>query len=178
MKYLLGIIFYLVFSLQISCTSEKPVEITSEFTSVNTEKCISIDLLQAEQQNIAKGAEAVFECNGAQNYKLYLIDDGTRSWYVLKKADAMTSFEEDIIYKNTPGNFPNVGVDDKVEWIIGPEKIVSGLIFDVVYQVNDEETGRFTSISRYIAVNLRGVTPVVMGLTENQEQAKKLLTTK
>lgn len=175
MKYFLSVLFCFVFLLQISCSSEKPVELKSEFTSVNTEKCISIDTLQAEQQNIAKGAEVVFECDGAENYKLYLIDDGTRSWYVMKHEDALTSFEEDIVYNSTPGDFPNVGVIDEVEWLIDSDGVTSGLIFDISYQVNDDKTGKFRSISRYAAVNLRSITPVIVGLVEDRKQAKELL---
>ena len=147
----------------------------SVFTSVSTDKCHSVSLAKAEE--IAKGVEAIFECKGMKAYQLYIVDDGTRSWYVLKHIKkGITSFEQDIVYKqNILGDFPNVGGSGNVEWILNEDNAPLGLIFSVSSQLNDKETGQFNTISRYFAVKLDGVSPLMVGVAKTQKAVKELL---
>ncbi len=151
----------------------------SVFTSVNTDKCRSVSLAKAEKEEIAKGVEAVFECKGMKAYQLYIVDDGTRSWYVLKHVKkGITSFEQDIVYKqNILGDFPNVGGSGNVEWILNEDSAPSGLIFSVSSQLSDKETGRFNTISRYFAVKLDEASPLMVGVAKTQKAVKELLKT-
>jgi len=174
MKYFSPLFLSLLCFLPLSCISEKE---GSVFTSVNTKKCHSVPLKKAEQDEIAKGVEAVFVCKGMKAYKLYIVDDGTRSWYVLKHVKkGITSFEQDIVYKqNILGDFPNVGGTGDVEWILNAEGVPSGLIFSVSSQLNDKETGRFKTVSRYFAVKLDEISPLMVGVAKTQKAVKELL---
>lgn len=175
MKNFSTLLFGVICFLPVSCMSEKE---NSIFTSVNTEKCHSVLLGKAEQEGIAnKGVEAIFECKGVKGYQLYLVDDGTRSWYVLKHVKkGVTSFEQDIVYRqNIIGDFPNVGGSGSVEWLLDSKGIPSGFIFSVSSQISDKETGRFTTVARYFAVKLNEAKPVMAGVAKTQQAVKELL---
>lgn len=174
MKYFSMLFLSLLCFLLVSCFSE---EKGSVFTSVNKDKCRSVSLEKAEQEEIAKGVEAVFECKGMKAYQLYIVDDGTRSWYVLKHVKkGITSFEQDIVYKqNILGDFPNVGGFADVEWVLNEESVPSGFIFSVSSQLSDKETRQFKTISRYFAVKLDEASPLMVGVAKTQKAVKELL---
>lgn len=183
MKHFSMIFFSFICFLLASCVSQ---EEGSVFTSVNTDKCRSVSMEEAEQseivdkeeqEEIVKEVVAVFECKGVKAYRFYIVDDGIRSWYVLKHIKTgITSFEQDIVYKqNTLGDFPNIGGPDKVEWLLNTKGLPSGLVFRVYSQINDKETGRFKTIARYFAIKLDHTPPIVAGVSKTQKAVKELL---
>lgn len=203
MKYYSVLFLGFIGFLPASCILEKE---GSVFTSVNTDQCQlvqqkkegdddtessvvkvdktkdgenTVDLVALEEgvEEIAKAGETAFECKGVKGYKLYMVDDGTRSWYVLTHPKkGIISLEQDIVYKqNILGDFPHVGGDEKVEWLLNKKGVPSGLVFSVFSRLNDKKTGQFKTIARYFAVKLDTAKPVMAGVAKTQQAVKELL---
>ena len=148
-------------------------ENSSIYSTVDEKKCKQIDMLITDRILESAKGENVFFCGGVNGFYLFLIDDGTRSWYALQKDGCITSFEEEIIYKNSIGNFPNVGVNDKVEWRVDKDGKVIGLIFRVFYQTM-LKSGKHQSTSRLFVVDLRDM-PKVIGIVKKNLSAHRLI---
>jgi hypothetical protein len=129
-------------------------------TSVEEKVCHKVEELQVDRLLQSKLGEYILACPAPKGYILYLIDDGTRSWYVIEHKQRKVSLEEEIVYKNQLGNFPNVGVEQRVKWEVGPDGLVQRFMYSVTY-VRLDENGRHHSFSQKFSADIRGVKPIV-----------------
>jgi len=86
------------------------------------------------------------------------------------------SLEKDIIYGQTAGHFPNVGVQDQIEWLLDGQKIPVGIVFSVNYQVDQADNGRMQSVQRYLAYSLTTQEPVLICQEAIRTESRHLLT--
>jgi hypothetical protein len=172
MNYFSILSFCLLALFSTVCVAEKK---QSLLTSVEDNQCQPL-VLEAAHHRIAKGVEFVAKCKGAKGYHIYLVDDGSRSWYVLQHPKGLHSFEEQIVYQqHIKGNFPNVGASGSIEWLIKANGKVLGLIFSVNSQLIDDKTGRLKNITSYFSIRLDQSDPYLVGVKSTLHQAKMLL---
>lgn len=102
-----------------------------------------------------------------------MVDDGTRSWYIVHSASSITSFEKEIVYDQNFGNFPNVAVGEVVEWRLGANDAVIGLIFRVHFSTLGSE-GKIETLSRLFVVSLGSDAARLIGVTSSNDAARVL----
>ena len=170
MNYFSILFFGILFLFSTICIAEKE---QSLLTSVEDTQCKSLALAEAAHKHIAKGVEFVAKCKGVKGYDIYLVDDGSRSWYVLQHPKGLHSFEKQIVYQqHIKGNFPNVGASGSIEWLIKTNGDVLGLIFSVNSQLIDDKTGRLKNLVSYFSIRLDQSTPYLIGVASTIRQAK------
>ena len=161
-------IFFLLFSSQVFAENQ------SIYTSVNLKDCKKVNILVADRIIDSEKGEYIFLCDAPKNYNLFLIDDGTRSWYILQKDNYLTSFESDIVYKEI-GNFPNVAVNDKVEWRLNEKNEVIGFIFRVYFQAYDSKSKKPVSKSKLYVIDLTTNRPKKLDIADDNLIARKII---
>jgi hypothetical protein len=142
----------------------------SIYTSVGEAACEAVAVLEAGRKIVSGRGEFAFECPAPPGIRLFLITDDARSWYALGLKGKMHSFERAIAYENPPGDFPNVGKGERVEWRLENGNPV-GMIFRVSYQSSDASK----SFSRLFAINLRDDEPIVRGVVSSNEAARAMI---
>lgn len=88
----------------------------SVYTSVGAGACKPVATLDAGRKIVSGQGDFAFECAAPPGIKLFLVTDDARSWYALELKGKMHSLEHAIVYDTPPGDFPNVGKGEKVEW--------------------------------------------------------------
>jgi hypothetical protein len=141
----------------------------SVYTSVGA-ACKPVAVLDAGRKIISGQGDFAFECAAPPGFRLFLVTDDARSWYALETKGRMHSLEHAIAYDNPPGDFPNVGRSEKVEWRLDNARPV-GFIFRVSYQSADASR----SFSRLFAVDLRGDEPKLRGTASSNEAARAMI---
>ena len=142
----------------------------SIYTSVGEGACKPVAVLDAGRKIVSGRGEFAFECTAPPGLRLFLVTDDARSWYALEFKGKVHSLEHAIVYENPPGDFPNVGKGDKVEWRLENASPV-GMIFRVSYQSADASK----SFSRLFAVDLRENEPTVHGIVTSNEAARSMI---
>ena len=142
----------------------------SVYTSVGTEACRPVPAIHAGRKIVSGQGEFAFECMAPPGIRLFLVTDDARSWYALELKGKMHSLEHAIVYENSPGDFPNVGKGEKVEWRLENANPV-GFIFRVAYQSADASK----SFSRLFAIDLREDEPKLRGLASSNEAARVMI---
>ena len=132
--------------------------------------------MEMEQHVLLRLGQAVFHCPGPARYSIFMVDDGTRSWYVIDRDGHQYSLEKDIIYGQTAGYFPNVGVQGQIEWLLDAQKIPVGIVFSVDYQVDQADNRRMQSVQRYLAYSLTTQEPVLICQEAIRTESRHLLT--
>ena len=177
--YLMSIRSFAICSLAVgvivSCASRYTVQPISIYTSVETGQCQAAETLKTDRLIEQSKGETILVCKAPGEHQLYLVDDGTRSWYALETPEQLVSFEKEIVYEATVGNFPNVAVDGTVEWRLSSKREVLGLIFRVHYQISAPEDGRLSSTSRLFVVEMRSQKPHVLSIVKDNHTARKIL---
>ena len=64
---------------------------------------------------------AVRECQAPKGWRLFVVSTDECSWLELSRDGLLWSTEEQVVYRNNFGNFPNLGAD-KVEWCLRKAK--------------------------------------------------------
>jgi hypothetical protein len=164
--------------LIVACTSQEEgtIAYSGLFTSVDVADCRELSAMEMDQHALLRLGQAVFHCPGPAQYSIFLVDDGTRSWYVIDREGSQYSLDKDIVYGKTAGHFPNVGVQDQVEWLLDAQKIPVGIVFSVVYQVDQPDNGRLQSVRRYLAYSLTNPEPVLICHEAVRAKSRQLLT--
>ena len=142
----------------------------SVYTSVGEKACKPVAALDAGRKIVSGQGDFAFECAAPPGLKLFLVTDDARSWYALEIKGKTHSLEKAIAYDNPPGDFPNVGKGEKVEWRLENGRPV-GLIFRVSYQSADASK----SFSRLFAIDLRQDEPSLRGTAATNEAARALI---
>lgn len=162
----------------VACTSQEEgaIAYSDQFTSVDVRDCRELSDAEIKQHALLRLGQAVFHCPGPAQYSIFLVDDGTRSWYVIDRNGRQYSLEKDIIYGQTAGHFPNVGVQGQIEWLLDAQKTPVGIVFSVDYQVDQADNGRMQSVQRYLAYSLAAREPVLVCLEAVRARSRHLLT--
>jgi hypothetical protein len=142
----------------------------SVYTSVGTTACKPVAGLDAGRKIVSGQGDFAFECAAPPGFRLFLITDDARSWYALEIKRRMHSLEHAIAYDNSPGDFPNVGKSEEIEWRL-ENALTVGLIFRVWYQSADARR----SFSRLFAIDLRDDVPKKLGVTSSNEIARAMI---
>lgn len=104
----------------------------SLFTSIKSEDCHkpSAAIIGLYEER----GLTVEECAAAKDWRLFVASSDERSWIELARDDhVLWSTEEQVVYRNTFGYFPNIGAE-KVEWRIAKTKLPTALIFRIAAQ--------------------------------------------
>jgi hypothetical protein len=142
----------------------------SIYTSVGEAACKPVAVLEAGRKIVSGRGEFAFECPAPPGVRLFLITDDARSWYALQLKGKIHSLEHSIVYENPPGDFPNVGKGERVEWRL-EDGNPAGMIFRVSYQSPDANN----SFSRLFAIDLRSREPKVRGVASSNEAARAMI---
>jgi hypothetical protein len=142
----------------------------SVYTSVGAATCRPVSVVDTGRKIVSGRGEFAFECKAPPGIRLFLVTDDARSWYALELKGRMHSLERAIVYDNPPGDFPNVGKGERVEWRLENANPV-GLIFRVSYQSADASK----SFSRLFTIELRENEPKVRGTVSSNETARAMI---
>lgn len=144
------------------------------YSSIAEEDCAPRERLTIGARLVQTSSDgAIFACEGPPGHRLYIVDDGTRSWYALERNGRVRSLENDIIYTFHHGNFPNVPTTGLVEWAKGPSGSVVGLIFRIAYQ--RQTSSGVEAASTLFVYNLEGDEPHFLGNADSNVEARRLL---
>ena len=117
----------------------------------------------------------VEECQGAAEYRVFLVSSDANSWLDVRWDHTVLSLEEDIVYRNKFGLFPNVGGSDRLEWRFDDSAHRVALIVRVVAQspqLTDAHGG--SNLSRLFVVRLQPSGGCLLGVVETNEAARAL----
>lgn len=156
-----------------STVSEAVQPATSSYTSIEPSECWVppaplIDTYRAQ------GLKAQ-ECQAPKDFGLFIVSSNERSWIDLMWHDAMWSTEEQIVYKNQFGYFPNIRGGGIVEWRLEDGKPI-GLIFRVVAQDPKRMSSPLgqSNTSRLFVISFHDDAVCWRGVTGSNEVAREL----
>lgn len=141
----------------------------SLFTSITSEDCHKPSTaISSHYEERGLTAE---ECPAAKDWRLFVVSSDERSWLELARDDhVLWSAEEQVVYRNTFGYFPNIGAE-KVEWRMAKTKLPTTLIFRIAAQ-NPQQTDK--NISRLFVIGFRNNTPFFCGVVKTNQEARVL----
>jgi hypothetical protein len=145
----------------------------SVYTSIRQGDCK--DPTDALARAYAARGLTVEECRGTAEYQIFLVSSDANSWLDVRWDHSVLSLEEDIVYQNKFGLFPNVGGSDRIEWRFDDSAHVIALIFRVVAQ-NPQLTEAHggSNLSRLFVVRLKPSGGCLLGVVETNEAARTL----
>lgn len=111
------------------------------------------------------------ECVAARGWRLFFVSSDERSWPELARDTTLWSSEEQVVYKNDFGHFPNIGAE-RVEWRMSDAGVPTALIFRIAAQ-DPQHTGK--NLSRLFVLGFRDQTPYFCGVAKTNQEARKLV---
>lgn len=125
----------------------------------------------------ARGLSAQ-ECPGANGWRLFVASSDERSWLELARGPSLWSSENEVVYRNTFGEFPNVGAE-KVEWQLDDQGRPHYLIFRIAAQAPAgsepaERPSRPSRLSRLFVLRLADEGPSFCGAARGNQEARQL----
>lgn len=146
---------------------------TSQYTSIKHSDCStpSSDMVSAFE---ARGLEAK-ECSGPKDWRLFVVSSGERSWVEIVRGYSLWSTEDEVVYRNELGYFPNLGAE-RVEWRIMKSGSPTALIFRITAQnPNHIQTGSGPEyVSRLFVIGLANGVPRLCGIAKTNVEALAL----
>lgn len=118
----------------------------------------------------ARGLEAQ-ECKAPGDWKLFIVSSDERSWVDLQRGERTWTTEEEVVYKNDFGYFPNIG-SSVVEWIMSPDGKPSSFIFRINAQSPKQDAPLYAKASRLFVISLRQDRPTFCGTARTNEEAR------
>jgi len=140
----------------------------SHYTSINYADCKKLSDKRAEFY--AKRDLGALECPGFKNWRVFSVSADRNSWLELVSDKQTWSTEEQVVYKNDFGHFPNLG-SKKIEWRVDHNGDPFALIFRVSVQ-NPKNIHK--DISRLFVLRLKDNTAAFCGVAKTNQQARKL----
>ncbi len=162
----------------VACTSKNDDQVdtySSTYTSVAVEQCRQLKAHAIRQSPLLRLGQVVYRCPAPGQYVLFLVDDGTRSWFVLEHNGKLYTLESEIVYGKTAGHFPNVGTNDNIEWVLNEKKLPVGFVFNVSYQSEHLLNKRFQKEQRYMAYSFANGIPELITQQEDKNKCRRLL---
>jgi len=157
----------LLFTLS-ACNSANSSE-ESLYTSVKSGDCRKPSTaISAFYESRGLTAE---ECVAAKGWRLFFVSSDERSWPELARDATLWSSEEQVVYKNNFGHFPNIGAE-KVEWRMTKAGIPTALIFRIAAQ-DPQHTDK--NLSRLFVLGFRDQTPYFCGVANTNQEARMLV---
>lgn len=141
------------------------------YTSIDPDRCWSPEK-QVVARYEAQGLE-VQECKGTKGWKLLIASSDERSWVDLQDGEVIWSTENEVVYNNEFGYFPNIG-SRVVEWIVTPENEPLSLIFRINAQSAKKGAPLYAKVSRLFVISLRHHRPTFCGTASTNEEARSV----
>jgi hypothetical protein len=122
----------------------------------------------------ARGLSAQ-ECPGPDGWRVYVSASDERSWLELAHGPSLWSSENEVVYRNTFGEFPNVGAE-KLEWQLDDKGHAHYLIFRIAAQApaGSEPAKRPSRLSRLFVLRLTDEAPSFCGVARSNQEARQL----
>lgn len=158
-------LFILLSFLSVNSSWADSQKIQSHYTSIQESDCKKpADAVVALYD---KRGLSVQECPGTGAWKVFFVSSDARSWLDISSGNQFWSTEQQVVYKNEFGNFPNVG-DEKLEWrtIVGGKPV--GLIFKIIVQDQNDAN---KSQSRLFVLKLGENTAMFCGVAKKRPGA-------
>jgi hypothetical protein len=160
----------------LACTGDAGEEGRSVYTSIARDSCSPPP--EGVARTYSDRGLGVEECEGRGGYRLYLVSSDANSWVDLGRDGHILSLEEDVVYRNPVGLFPNVGGSERVEWRLDRAGAVRALVFRVTAQDPElrelrEPRGAATR-SRLFVVRLSPAGGCLLGSVASNDQARAL----
>jgi hypothetical protein len=140
----------------------------SVYTSVKSGECKSLTKIAAGSFE-ARGLTAE-ECDGVKGWRVFVVSSDARSWLEFGRDSNLWSSEEQVVYKNEFGNFPNIGAE-KIEWRLDGNGNPVAVIFRIAAQ-DPQQTGR--NLSRLFVVGFQDQAPYFCGTAKDNQAARAL----
>src|SRR3989339_811011 len=118
---------------------------------------------------------AVRECQAPKGWRLFVVSTDECSWLELSRDGLLWSTEEQVVYRNNFGNFPNLGAD-KVEWCLSASGSPIALIFRISAQspTPPDNATVIKSLSKLFVIRLDDGTPQFCGVVQTNKEAREL----
>lgn len=122
----------------------------------------------------ARGLSAQ-ECPAPKGWRLFAVSSDERSWLEIARDRSLWTTEEEVVYRNEFGHFPNLGAE-RVEWRMKKPGTPNALIFRISAQdPNRPASGPGAmNLSRLFVINLANGAPRFCGTAKTNEEAKTL----
>jgi hypothetical protein len=117
----------------------------------------------------------VQECPAPKGWRLFIASTDERSWPELSNDAHLWSTEEQVVYRNDFGNFPNLGAD-MVEWRVSASGRPCALIFRISAQapVPPDSASITKTLSKLFVIRLADGTPRFCGVVQTNREAREL----
>ena len=141
------------------------------YTSTEPSKCSSPSK-QLIALYDAQGLD-VQECKGPKGLKFLVVSTDERSWVDLQQGDQIWTTQDEVVYNNRFGYFPNIG-SGVVEWNVTSAGEPSSLIFRITAQDKRKGAPIGATVSRLFVISLRQNRPAFCGVATTNEEARAL----
>jgi hypothetical protein len=141
------------------------------YTSVKTSDCRNPPA-SLSQSFDGRGLTAQ-QCRGIDGWTVFAVSSDERSWLELDRGGQLWTTEDQVVYQNDFGNFPNLGAD-KIEW-----RVRRGVPYAVIFRIAAQDQSRLgpsgaPTISRLFVVQLAADGPRFCGIAKTNDEARKL----
>lgn len=122
----------------------------------------------------ARGLSAQ-ECPAPKGWRLFAVSSDERSWLEIARDHSLWTTEEEVVYRNEFGHFPNLGAE-RVEWRMKKSGTVTALIFRISAQdPNRPASGPGAmNLSRLFVINLASDVPRFCGTAKTNQEARAI----
>lgn len=152
-------------------TSADEQSLESLYTSIKSTTCSKPPSSIAAAYD-ARGLSAQ-ECPAPKGWRLFVVSSDERSWLEIARDHSLWSAEEEVVYRNEFGHFPNLGAE-RVEWRTTKSGVLSALIFRISAQdPNRPASGPGAmNLSRLFVIGLASRTPRFCGTAKTNQEAR------
>lgn len=156
-----------------SGVSAEAQPLQSLYTSIKSTACSKPPAPTIAAYN-ARGLSAQ-ECPAPKGWRLFAVSSDERSWLEIARDRSLWSTEEEVVYRNEFGHFPNLGAE-RVEWRMKKPGTPSALIFRISAQDSNRPASGpgAMNLSRLFVISLANGAPRFCGTAKTNEEAKTL----
>lgn len=156
-----------------SWTGAAAQSLESLYTSIKSTACSKPPASTVAAYD-ARGLSAQ-ECPAPKGWRLFAVSSDERSWLEIARDHSLWTTEEEVVYRNEFGHFPNLGAE-RVEWRMKKPGTPSALIFRISAQdPNRPASGPgATNLSRLFVISLANGAPRFCGTAKTNQEAKAI----
>jgi hypothetical protein len=147
--------------------------VKSQYTSIAIQDCW-VPPASLKSSFEARGV-SVQECPALEGWRLFVVSSDAHSWIEIAHGSHLWSSEDQVVYRNEFGHFPNLGAE-RVEWRRKQGGIPVALIFRVSAQdPAASATGSGArNVSRLFVIGFQGNNVRFCGTARTNEEARVL----
>lgn len=153
--------------------SAGPPLLKSQYTSIKSADCKKVAAPMAEAFH-SRGLEAE-ECPAPKGWRLFVVSTNERSWLEIAYERSLWTTEEEVVYNNQFGHFPNIGAD-RIEWRVTKSGTPVALIFRIAAQDPDKPAigADARTLSRLFVIGLAEGIPRFCGIAKSNQDARNM----